>query len=344
MVFFSSPLGLGRGGPILAWEAKKRFRRVIKSLLSREMAAIWQQVWSIGIYVGESPFHLASPEDIDNPILKIDDIFDVPAHSIADPFMLRVDRTWYLFFEVLNLQTGKGVIGLAISENGLKWTYEQIVLSEPFHLSYPYVFEWMNDYYMVPETFEAGSIRLYKASKFPTEWSFVGILKSGEHFADASLFRYHSKWWLFTETNPEMRNDTLRLFHAPELIGPWIEHPDSPIIEGNPHIARPAGRVIVVDDKVIRYTQDCHPAYGTQVRGFEINELTTRTYREQKVDQTHLVLTPSGIGWNASGMHHIDPHLMDDGRWIAAVDGCHYGYMDIVPRLKKFMISKFWFA
>jgi hypothetical protein len=32
-------------------------------------------------------------------------------------------------------------------------------------------------------------------------------------------------------------------------------------------------------------------------------------------------LSASGRGWNGSGMHHIDPHRMEDGRWIACVDG-----------------------
>jgi hypothetical protein len=42
------------------------------------------------------------------------------------------------------LLTGEqeGEIGLATSEDGLKWDYKQVVLNEPFHLSYPYVFEW----------------------------------------------------------------------------------------------------------------------------------------------------------------------------------------------------------
>ena len=32
-------------------------------------------------------------------------------------------------------------------------------------------------------------------------------------------------------------------------------------------------------------------------------------------------LGPSGTGWNASGMHHLDAHSRDDESWIACVDG-----------------------
>jgi hypothetical protein len=280
----------------------------------------WDQVWSIGIYVGKSPFDFATPPNIGNPVLTRDCVTDASAVFIADPFMLLADDTWHMFFEVMNWRTGNGEIGLALSENGMEWTYQQIVLAEPFHLSYPYVFEWMGDYYMIPERPGSGSIGIYKASNFPTQWSFVGDLIGGPYLADPSIVRYDDKWWLFTETNLEEMYDTLRLYYADELMGPWREHAKSPIIEGNPRVARPGGRVLVVNDTVIRYAQNCNPNYGTDVRALEVVELTTTTYREREVDQGP-VLKPSGTGWNARGMHHCDPHLMHDGRWIACVDG-----------------------
>ncbi len=276
--------------------------------------------WSIGIYTGKSPVDLDAPKEIKNPVLTRRNVSDVRAGFVADPFMIKVDSTWFMFFEVLNQQTRRGEIGLATSEDTVNWKYEKIVLAEPFHLSYPYVFEWMNEYYMIPESHQANSIRLYKASKFPTEWSFVGNIKSGASFLDASIFRHADKWWLFTETNPQHNFDTLRLYYADELLGSWIEHPKSPIISGNAHIARPGGRVLVMNDKIIRYTQDCQPDYGTQLRAFEITELTTTSYQEREINQ-NLVLKPTGVGWNGAGMHHIDPHLIHEEQWIACVDG-----------------------
>ena len=104
------------------------------------------------------------------------------------------------------------------------------------------------------------------------------------------------------------------------FFGPWREHPANPIVSGNKHNARPAGRVLTFDGKLIRFSQDCVPAYGTQVRAFEILELTTTSYVEEEV-QCSPVLVASGVGWNAAGMHHVDAHLCEDGSWIACVDG-----------------------
>lgn len=279
-----------------------------------------KQRWSIGIYLGESPVNLTTPKNVKNPVLTRRDVTDVRAEFVADPFMLKVEQTWVMFFEVLNQQPYRGEIGLATSEDGINWKYEQIVLAEPFHLSYPYVFEWMNDYYMIPESNEANAIRLYKASHFPSEWCFMGNLLTGLQFSDASIFHYVGKWWLFTETNPQGNFDTLRLYYAEELLGPWLEHPKSPIVKGNAHIARPGGRVLVMNSQIIRYAQDCEPEYGTQVRAFEITELTTTTYQEREISQS-LLLSPTGSGWNGAGMHHIDPHFIHEGKWIACVDG-----------------------
>jgi hypothetical protein len=275
-------------------------------------------MWSIGICIGESPFHLSTPQGITNPILTRASVSDVPARFVADPFMVRAGGFWYMFFEVLNQQTNKGEIGLATSENGLDWKYRQIVLTEPFHLSYPYVFEWNDEHYMVPETLQMEAVCLYKADEFPTRWSQVGQLVKAR-CADPSIFHFDDKWWMFACSTP-YQHDTLRLYFAENLLSPWAEHPASPIVTGDKHKARPGGRVLVLDDRIIRFAQDCLPVYGTQVRAFEISELTTSSYVE-KEGQDSPVLTASGNGWNGLGMHHIDPHPMSEGQWIACVDG-----------------------
>src|SRR5262249_55518857 len=131
-----------------------------------------------------------------NPVLTGASVSDVHADYVADPFMLRVHHTWYMFFEVLNRQSGRGEIGLATSTDALTWTYRQIVLAQPFHLSYPYVFKWKNDYYMIPESFQTESIRLYKALKFPARWAYFSTLARGRWFMDSSVVRHNGKWWL----------------------------------------------------------------------------------------------------------------------------------------------------
>ena len=269
-------------------------------------------MWSIGIYTGSSPYSLSPSSEF--PVLTHEQVTDVKASFVADPFMIR----GHMFFEVLNHELKKGEIGLATSQEGLSWTYEQIVLREDFHLSYPYVFEWQNAYYMIPETLGANAACLYQADDFPFRWSRKAKLIDGP-CADPSIVRFKDLWWLFFCPLP-YQHDTLRLYFAEELTGPWHQHPHSPIIRGDKCRARPAGRLLTLNDKLIRFAQDCVPQYGTRVRAFDILELTTTTYVEVE-NRASPILQPSGKGWNANGMHHVDAHQQPDGTWRACVDG-----------------------
>lgn len=273
-------------------------------------------MWSISIYGGDSPFTLKPIQR--DPVLTKDHVTDVPAAFVADPFMLRHNHVFYMFMEVMNIDTRRGEIGLATSHDALSWTYKHIVLSEPYHLSYPYVFEHEGAYYMLPEAIDAGAITLYKADEFPTRWSRHASLIRGR-FADPSIVRHADRWWLFACPTP-YQHDTLQLYSASQLLGPWFEHPRSPLIKNDPRRARPAGRILNVDNKLFRFAQDSVPRYGSCVRTFEILELTPASYAEVEIGHGP-ILKASGNGWNASGMHQIDVQQQAGGNWLACVDG-----------------------
>jgi hypothetical protein len=270
-------------------------------------------MWSIGIYTGSSPFDLKPSAEIRNPVLTRESVTDVSAKFVADPFMIR----GHMFFEVLT-DTDKGEIGLATGNNGLNWKYEQIVLREDFHLSYPYVFEWQDVVYMIPETLGANAVCLYQADDFPLRWSKAAKLIDGP-CADPSIVRFNNLWWLFFCPVP-YRHDTLSLYFAEELTGPWREHPNSPIIRGDKCRARPAGRILTLNDRLIRFAQDCVPRYGSRVRALDILELTTTTYVEVE-NTASPILQPGNQEWNGGGMHHVDAQQQPDGTWLACVDG-----------------------
>lgn len=302
--------------------AKRTLWRYLPDLMLERQSSQnrWRWEWSIGIYTGDSPASLSAPAHMSNPVLTWREVTDVPAAFVADPFIVRAGSAWVMFFEVLNRATERGEIGFATSGNGMQWSYGGIVLAEPFHLSYPYMFEWQGDYYMMPEASRSGAIRLYRARRFPDCWDYVGNLLEGGRFADSSIFRHAERWWLYSDTGCESKSPILRLFYAPDLAGPWTEHPASPIVQSDPRVARPGGRVLVLEDQIIRFTQDSVPHYGSHVYAFEITNLTPTTYRERPL-ATSPLLASGGAEWNRDGMHHVDAQQLVDGSWVAAVDG-----------------------
>lgn len=293
---------------------------LVKGVVSHALSLAVARVYSIGIYQGTSPLALGPAPGAPTPALGYGDVTDAVATSVADPFMVRVDGTWHMFFEVVAWRgrAHRGEIALATSRDGLTWSYRGIVLAEPFHLSYPYVFEWGSEHFMIPESGAARAVRLYRAAPFPARWRYVKDLVTGPVLVDSSVFARDGRWWMLTAADPARGNDTLHLLHAADPLGPWREHPLSPVVCGDPDRARPGGRVLSLGDRVIRFAQRCRGTYGAALRAFEITELTATTYAEAELGP---VIAGSGRGWNRSGMHHVDAHQGRDGRWIACVDG-----------------------
>ena len=87
--------------------------------------------WSIGIYIAKDPFNFTSPGNIGNPVLTADDVTDINARFVADPFMLREGNTWYMFFEVFNLDTHQGDIDLPRVTTGLIGLMSKLFLMNP---------------------------------------------------------------------------------------------------------------------------------------------------------------------------------------------------------------------
>lgn len=273
-------------------------------------------MWSIGIKTGNSPLCLTAPSGSANPVLSASSVTDVPAEFVADPFMVRARGSWHMFFEVMRADTRRGEIALATSDDALSWTYARVVLRESFHLSYPYVFEFRNDYFLAPETRRLGCVQIFRSDGFPDDWRpCVRLPAIGG--ADPSFFEHDGRLWMFICPD---HFHSLRLYSAIELEGPWMEHPRSPIVQGDASRARPAGRVINYNGRLFRFAQDCAGLYGACVRAFEITELSANHYAEIEVPESP-VTGPSGEGWDGERGHHIDAHCLGPDSWIACVDG-----------------------
>jgi len=302
---------------------KQKLKWVIWKIAPRP--GLWKrdlstQDFSIAIYQGKSLLSLGSSDSVENPVLTRLDVTDIPANFVADPFFCQSNNRWYMFFEVLNQINSRGEIGLAESDNGLDWCYRQIVLTEPYHLSYPCVFKWDDDFYMIPEGGRGAGVTLYKADRFPLKWLPIKVIIENTGYFDSSIFRYQQLWWLFTATKDSNKKIILQLYYAKDLLGLWEKHPESPIQEANQHTSRPGGRVVVDGDKLYRFAQDGYPIYGSKVHIMEIIKLSKTEYKEKRIDE-HPFLEAGRNHWNSGGMHHIDPHQLQDGSWIACVDG-----------------------
>jgi len=304
---------VGREKKLVPWPPNNRAFHMARCLLGMESAC---GSWSIGIYEGNSPLELSAPSGVACPVLTADDIHDIDARFVADPFLFTEENTFYLFFEIYNEATRQGDIGYAESADGLSWTYKSRVIDEPFHLSYPGVFKWEGNYYLIPESSEDLSIRLYRAVSFPERWEHIATLCSGFRFVDPTVVRHNDRWWIFAGSPGR---DALNCFHSDDLLKGWRPHPMNPLVKFDRKLSSPAGGIVSYDGRLYRMAQDCRKTYGRQVFAVEITELTETSYAE-RLARDEPIATASGKGWNATGMHHVDVHRRGD-RWMAAIDG-----------------------
>jgi beta-xylosidase len=271
--------------------------------------------WSVGLATGSDPFHLRERASPPNPILTNRHISNPPTAFVADPFLVREGNSWNIFFELFNTESNRGEIGVAESFDASTWSFQKVIIAEPFHLSYPFVLKDQGDYYMIPESRQAKAIRLYKAKSYPLEWEFERTLIEGE-FVDPSPVFYLGRWWLFAGHD----GYSLSLFFADSLRGPWTKHPQSPIYRDNPRMARPGGKPTVVDGKLIRFVQDNEGGYGKSVRVMIVDEITPTSFQEHTAPVSP-IFKAHGEHWARNGMHHVAPVQLGANEWLAAIDG-----------------------
>lgn len=103
----------------------------------------------------------------------------------ADPFVVEVNDKVFVFCEGYNKLKDIGSI-FCIDLNGKKTVYREII-KQKYHLSYPNIFKYNGEYYLIPESSENKTVELYKCSNFPYKWDKVSDLLIDIHCVDTDI-------------------------------------------------------------------------------------------------------------------------------------------------------------
>ena len=222
-------------------------------------------------------------------------------HFYADPFPITIKDRTFLFVEDFDHRLGRGVISVVEFGNSGPIGLACPVLSSNIHLSYPFVFEDEGMIWMVPESSGARTIDLYRAISFPDHWEREATLVSGIEASDATLVQVGDCWWMMaTVRNGGSCSDTLFLWSAVSLHGPWIPHRKNPVLI-DIAAARPAGRVVYRDGRLIRPVQDCRRGYGASIALAEITRLDADWY-----DQLVIGILRTAERWPQRRIHTLN--------------------------------------
>ncbi len=229
-------------------------------------------------------------------------------HFYADPFVWTKKGRHVCFLE--DYDYTKQIAWISAVEIFEDGHYEILgeVIREPFHLSFPYLFEYEDELYMIPESSAANSIRLYKCIDFPMQWEFQKELRSGIKAADTMLFAHEGKWWMLTNQTTENNADQaaqLFVYHndSPLKSEGWQPHPLNPVVFSSDG-GRNGGILLQKDKLPVRVGQrQRFNIYGAAFCLNQITQLTETHYKEERIAEIEPNFFP---GLRAT--HHMHAH------------------------------------
>jgi hypothetical protein len=232
---------------------------------------------------------------------------------LADPFGIQRDDNLFIFFELLQYGKRDGEIAFSRINSHRQMSEPETVLRLPFHLSYPYLFEFDGEIYCIPETYQAHEIALYKICDFPRGWRKVKTLIDNVAMVDASIQHFHGYWWLFCSSKDCQE---LWIWYADHPFGPWHRHEGAPV-KVDLRSARPAGTLFVHKGTLYRPAQDCYPRYGSRTIIHRITVLSPTQIQEEPV----VSVEPDRTGCYPYGLHTVS--AVGD---FTLIDGCRRTY------------------
>ena len=226
----------------------------------------------------------------------------------ADPLLATIDGKDILFMEVFDRKKHKGMIGVSVfDENGVL-TPPRIILEEPFHLSFPVVFQWKNEWIMMPECADSGELRFYSLNPDTLEVSFIRGIPTAGRFVDTVVLSCDEKITLLTcRENPENPKQTsLVKCLLPDIRQGEIMYLPLPAeYEEFSYLLRNGGPVLQDENGKIRILQEStETEYGHNLIFRRIlNEGTT--YKEEDLYKVGLESMPMHVpaGYRLQGTH-----------------------------------------
>ena len=197
----------------------------------------------------------------------------------ADPFLVEYRVTMYLFAELFLYKTERnGVIGYCQYNEGIFGNWN-VTMDKHWHLSYPNVWVYKDRLYMCPETYQAEEVAIYKLEAFPNQWQKLRVLLSNDQCVDSTFLKYNDKNYLLTYRLTKSRIKGELLLYE---IYPDGTLSQEKYISNDIGSARPGGKIIIKNGKIIRVSQNSEGGYGSGLVFSKIDKVCPE-YKETEI-------------------------------------------------------------
>lgn len=152
----------------------------------------------------------------------------------ADPFVVKIGDENWVFIEEYNYVRKKGEIAVFHLDGTYTVKRKHTVIAEKEHLSFPNVFLFENDFYMMLEKSESCRLDIYKAEEMPFKWKYYKTILHDMKVVDPSWLFHNGMYYLFfnkVENHEYENNERLYIYYSEDLLSSnWKPHPKNPVI------------------------------------------------------------------------------------------------------------------
>lgn len=230
----------------------------------------------------------------------------------ADPMLFTYQGEKYLFTEAFDMKLHIGRIAVSSYVDG-EFTVPKVIIRRPYHMSYPCVFEYKGEVYMIPETSQRGTLEIWKAQGNLYAWKKHGILLDKVRYADSTILQLNGGVYLFSYEDNYTDNDNTGEYitHVFELEPDTLRIAEIENIEHERNVKRPAGNFILQpDEQIFRTTQNNIRTYGESMI---VNQVTSiKPFAESKVCE----ILPESLCGGAT-----NPHTLAYNAGLVVLDG-----------------------
>lgn len=208
---------------------------------------------------------------------------------IADPFLYEAAGEHYLFVELYEVAKEKACIAYYHFIDG-KPVYQGKIIEQPYHMSYPCVFSYHGEHYMIPETSANQSMDLYKAVQFPNQWEKVACLSLGTRYVDTTVLKQGEDFKLvsYRKDGGSWYLDAFKL----DMEKQKLESLASKKYDTN--IGRPAGSFIASND-LVRPAQNCACKYGESIILYQVERFEENHFEEHEKSRIDVAELPMDV-------------------------------------------------
>jgi hypothetical protein len=276
---------------------------VVRKVLSR---ILFRSTWFVLVRRRDSdqgpPSDLAGFEPVEAPAGRF----------YADPFVVATPEGPRIYVEDCPEGAHRGRISVLREDEDGRWVLERVALDDPGHRAYPHVVLTVAGLLATPDGGRRGGVDAYIDQGKDPGLRHIGVWLPDVPASDPTLLWRDGRYWLFVAVTGHGMNpwDELHLFSAADLADVWEPHPQNPVV-ADVRSARPAGRIFVHGDSLVRPGQDCSVEYGQRIVLSAITTLTTDAYEEKIIGS----IEPAGV----VGVQRTHTYTFDGS--IEALDG-----------------------